>query len=396
MNRIFLKIFSVAVILTAILYRLPAQDTRAYEARVASLEKEIAILDRQISDNAVQSRNLLSDLTLIRKQISNRKELIRAADRQIRVYSDGIYSAQRQINRLQERIDTLTAHYARLVRSAYKNRDAKIWYMYILASDNLGQAFRRYGYFKNLAAGMKAQALKIDEAKAELGAEKARLQKLKSETESVKRQRTKELSSLQTDENKAEVMVGRLRQDKRKFQKELASKKKQVDALNKEIERLVQEAMRAAEAKGGEKPQIDYKLASEFSKNKGKLPWPAEGPVVEGFGQRYHPVFTRLKLPFSNGIDIALSPGTSVYAVFDGVVKQIVVMPGYNICVLVQHGNYFSFYCKLQSAAVKAGDKVKTGQKIGTVDTINGETRLHFQIWQGQNPQNPELWLRRK
>ena len=50
MNRIFLKIFSVAVILTAILYRLPAQDTRAYEARVASLEKEIAILDRQISD----------------------------------------------------------------------------------------------------------------------------------------------------------------------------------------------------------------------------------------------------------------------------------------------------------------------------------------------------------
>ena len=167
MNRIFLKIFSVAVILTAILYRLPAQDTRAYEARVASLEKEIAILDRQISDNAVQSRNLLSDLTLIRKQISNRKELIRAADRQIRVYSDGIYSAQRQINRLQERVDTLTAHYARLVRSAYKNRDAKIWYMYILASDNLGQAFRRYGYFKNLAAGMKAQALKIDEAKAE-------------------------------------------------------------------------------------------------------------------------------------------------------------------------------------------------------------------------------------
>ena len=394
MNRIFLKIFSVAVILTAILYRLPAQDTRAYEARVASLEKEIAILDRQISDNAVQSRNLLSDLTLIRKQISNRKELIRAADRQIRVYSDGIYSAQRQINRLQERIDTLTAHYARLVRSAYKNRDAKIWYMYILASDNLGQAFRRYGYFKNLAAGMKAQALKIDEAKAELGAEKARLQKLKSETESVKRQRTKELSSLQTDENKAEVMVGRLRQDKRKYQKELASKKKQVDALNKEIERLVQEAMRAAEAKGGEKPQIDYKLASEFSKNKGKLPWPAEGPVIDRFGQHYHPVFTKLKLPFNNGITIALPKGTEVRAVFDGVVKQIVVMPGYNQCVLVQHGNYFSFYCKLKTTSVKAGDRVRTGQTIGEVDTINGQTQLHFQIWKDQTPQNPETWLR--
>ena len=153
---------------------------------------------------------------------------------------------------------------------------------------------------------------------------------------------------------------------------------------------------RAAAAKGDAKPQIDYKLASEFSRNKGRLPWPAAGPVVEGFGQRYHPVFTRLKMPFNNGIDVALSPGTAVSAVFDGVVKQIVVMPGYNICVLVQHGNYFSFYCKLQTADVKAGDKVKTGQRIGTVDTINGETRLHFQIWQGQSPQNPELWLRKK
>ena len=81
---------------------------------------------------------------------------------------------------------------------------------------------------------------------------------------------------------------------------------------------------------------------------------------------------------------------------FDGVVKKIVVMPGYNICVLVQHGNYFSFYCKLQSSSVKAGDRVKTGQPIGRVDTINGETKLHFQIWQGQKPQNPELWLRKK
>ena len=145
------------------------------------------------------------------------------------------------------------------------------------------------------------------------------------------------------------------------------------------------------------KPQpIDYKLAESFAANKGKLPWPAEGPVVDKFGQHYHPVFTRLKLPFNNGINIALAKNTEVKAIFDGVVKQIVVMPGYNQCVLVQHGNYFSFYCKLKSTGVKAGDKIKTGQKIGIVDTINGDTQLHLQIWKGQSPQNPELWLRKR
>ena len=119
-----------------------------------------------------------------------------------------------------------------------------------------------------------------------------------------------------------------------------------------------------------------------------------QGVIVDRFGQHYHPVFTNVKLPFNNGITIAVSKGAEVQAVFDGIVKQIVVMPGYNQCVLVQHGNYFSFYCKLKSTAVKPGDKVRTGQKIGSVDTINGETQLHFQIWQGSKPQNPETWLR--
>ena len=111
-------------------------------------------------------------------------------------------------------------------------------------------------------------------------------------------------------------------------------------------------------------------------------------------GQRFHPVFTTVKLPFNNGINIAMASGAEVKAVFDGEVRQIVVMPGYNKCVLVQHGNYFTFYCKLKYCSVKAGDKVKTGQKIGSVDTIAGQTELHFQVWKEQTPQNPEQWLR--
>ena len=45
--------------------------------------------------------------------------------------------------------------------------------------------------------------------------------------------------------------------------------------------------------------------------------------------------------------------------------------------------------------AVKPGDKVKTSQVLGTVDTIAGETVFHFEIWDDRTiPQNPEIWLR--
>ena len=44
--------------------------------------------------------------------------------------------------------------------------------------------------------------------------------------------------------------------------------------------------------------------------------------------------------------------------------------------------------------SVKAGDKVKTGQVLGVVDTIGGETQLHFELWEETTPRDPEGWLR--
>ena len=105
-------------------------------------------------------------------------------------------------------------------------------------------------------------------------------------------------------------------------------------------------------------------------------------------------MFKNLELPPNNGIDVAVGKGAEVKSVFKGVVKQVFVMPGYNQCVLIRHGNYFTFYCKLKTVNVKAGDKVDTGDVIGKVDTINGDTQLHFEVWQNTKPQNPETWLR--
>ena len=391
-----LKIIVLSLSLLVFAPGVKAQDTRAQEERKARLEREIAIIDRQLAENASQSSSMLSDLTLIRKKISNRKALVTEADRQVRKYADSIYLTNREITRLQVRIDTLTSHYSRLVMSAYKNRDARVWYMYMFASDNLGQAFRRFGYFRNLSSQMKSEAQRIRDMQDELAVKKERLDRMKKESEAVKASRQKELDELRKDENKADGVVKRLQKDRKKYQNQLAAKKKEVNALNREIARIIAAAMKTDDQKKKDqvRAQLDMKLDAEFANNQGKLPWPAEGPVVSRFGKQYHPVYKNLELPPNNGVDIALAKGTSVNVVFDGVVTQVFVMPGYNQCVLVQHGNYFTLYCKMKGLVVKAGDKVRTGQALGTIDTINGQTQLHFEVWKGKTPQNPEQWLR--
>lgn len=391
-----LRLLCIAFALLMLSPGLSAQNTKAQEERRARLEREIEIIDRQLSENASRSSSMLADLNLIRKKVSNRKELLAQSDRQIRKYNDEIYLTQLEINRMKARIDTLTGHYSRLVVSAYKNRDARVWYMYMLASDNLGQAFRRMGYFRNLSSRMKDEAMKIREAKAELEARKEDLAVMKKEAEVVRAERVKELDKLRKDEAKASSVVKQLNRNKKTYQAQLKAKRKEIEALNREIERIIASAMsgKGQASSGKKKTVVDEKLAAEFARNKGKLPWPAEGAVVGRFGTHYHPVYKNLRLPPNNGFDIAVATGASIASVFDGVVQQVMVVPGFNQCVMVDHGNHYTLYCKLKNVSVKAGDKVKTGQTLGTIDTINGQTQLHFEIWQGKNPQNPESWLK--
>ena len=393
-----LKLIIIPVLLLFMTSGVSAQDTKEYEQRKARLEREIAIIDKQLAENNSRSTSLMADLFLMRKNVANRKALVAESDNQIKKLNDKIYLTQKEINRKQARIDTLSAHYSKLVVSAYKNRDARVWYMYMFASENLGQAFRRFGYFRNLSSQLNQDAARIREEKAKLEEEKLKLDKMKTEAQAVRKERAAELDRLAKEERKADGVVKQLKKDRKKYQNQLAAKKKEVNALNREIERIIAEAVGGGKTTSGKTTRtrvpVDMKLDAEFSKNKGKLPWPADGPVVGRFGKHYHPVYKNLELPPNNGIDVALAKGTTVASVFDGVVKQVIVMPGYNQCVLVQHGNYFTFYCKLGSVSVKAGDKVKTGQTLGVVDTINGQTQLHFQVWQGTKPQNPETWLR--
>ena len=386
---------------------LRAQNTSEQESRRAALQKEIAQLEQQIKENSSRSTNALNELTLVRRQISSRRSLVEESAAEVQRIKDTIALRQAEADRLQERISTLEQYYHRLVRNAYKNRDARVWYSYLLSSKDLGQASRRYAYLRGLSGEMNSQARKMKQMRAELDEDLRRLDTLRQEAEAIRAAHEQELQGLRREELRSDRLVASLKKDKNLYQRQLESKRKQVEALNREIQRIIAQAIEEARKKeeaakkGGKQTAaqtqaqaVDIKLSGEFAANKGKLPWPADGPVVERFGKHNHPVYTTLVMPANNGVNIGLSRDAAVSAVYDGEVKRVIVMPGYGRCVLVQHGTYFTFYCKLGQVNVKAGDKVSTGQVLGRVDVIDGQTQLHFEVWKEKTPENPETWLR--
>ena len=111
------------------------------------------------------------------------------------------------------------------------------------------------------------------------------------------------------------------------------------------------------------------------------------------FGEHSNPVLKGIKTK-NNGIDIATEKGSKARAVFDVVVTSTMTLPTYNNVVIVKHGEFLTVYSNLDQLFVKKGDKIKTKQEIGVINTDEtGKTRLHFELWHGKNLQNPEGWI---
>lgn len=384
------------IILAMLMTVLPvfAQDISRQKERKKQIEDEIALIDQQLDANRDKRKKSLNTLILTREKLEARERLIKELDDEIKDYETSITAADRQIRRLDARLDTLRKYHADLVLGAYKTRDNKIWFMYLLSSKDLNQGLRRWSYLKNMSASIRQQADQIKATEAELQAETQRLEELKAGSVQARSERKKEKDNLAAEEKRMNSLVVQLTKEEKSMKRDLEQKRKEVERLNKEIERILAAAVKEQESGKGKK--VDYALSGRFEDNKGKLPWPVKGGVViQKFGQTYHPVFKSLKLPYNNGINISAAAGSDATAVFDGVVKQILVLPGYDQCVLVQHGEYFTFYCKLKTVYVKTGDKISTGAAIGRISlNDDGNAELHFQLWKGTNKQNPESWLR--
>ena len=385
----------IIILCIAALIAIPSwsQDVKKQQERKKLLEDEIAMIDEQLSSTSKKRKESLNTLILTRQKLEARKKLIDQLDDDIAGYDRSISSTNAMIGRLNDRLDTLRKYHADLVLGAYKTRDNKVWFMYILSSKDLNQGLRRWSYLKNISRSVRLQAQAIKSTELDLQLENVRLEELKAASMQARSEREKERDALSAEERRTNSLVVQLSKQEKTMKRDLEKKRKEVERLNDEIERILAEAVKQQES--GKGAAVDYALSAKFGENRGKLPWPVNGVVIQKFGQNFHPVFKNLKMPYNNGINISAPAGSNATAVFDGVVKQVLVMPGYDQCVLVQHGEYFTFYCKLRQVYVKSGDRLSTGDRIGQISTNDdGNAELHFQLWKGTEKQNPETWLR--
>jgi septal ring factor EnvC (AmiA/AmiB activator) len=362
--------------------------------RKKEIEEEIAQLDKELSLNKSKQQSGIKELNLIKRKISTRNRLLRELESEIKKIDFQIDQKEKAVNNLETNYSYLKRQYSKLIYTSYKNRDQKMWLSYVLASENLSQGYRRWVYFRNYADAVRSKANYIKQKEREIRAEREELGKIKTKSLNTKEVQKREAQKLEKEQKSAQEIINQLSKKEKEFRNQLVSKRKEVDRLNKEIERILNVAVKDKSKPSYRESPEDKILSDKFENNRGKLPWPVKrGEITDAFGQHNHRIYKNIKLPFNNGVNIATDPKADVYCVFEGVVKQVLMMPGYNQCVLVQHGNYFTFYCKLEKVRVKSGDKVVTGQNLGSLAETSDGSEIHFQLWNGTNKQDPQDWL---
>lgn len=108
---------------------------------------------------------------------------------------------------------------------------------------------------------------------------------------------------------------------------------------------------------------------------------PVPGYVSQGFSWHHH------------AIDIAGNNGAEIYAITNGIVKEISYSPlGYGLEVVIDHGNgIVSRYAHLQAKYVKLDQKITKGDVIGLVGATGWATgpHLHLEVYQNGRSINP-------
>lgn len=372
------------------------------EARRVQIQKEIKNINEMLFDNKKKKAMVFSDIENLTYKILRKEELVKLTNQQINLLDKEIKLNLTHQLELEIQLKEVKIAYGEMILKSYKTKSGKNRLMFLLSSETFFQAFKRMQYMKQYAAFRKTQAIKITSLTNEFKtANEMLIIKKETKEELLIENRTIQ-KSLESEKKEISTIAYELRKKEKKYIREIAQKQIQTSKIDKEIEKLIREAIAASNKNKTNTNSFNLTpeakaLAKKFALNKGKLPWPVlRGVVIQKFGTQPHPV-VKTAIIKSNGIVIATAKFEKVRAVFEGTVLSILQFKGSNPTILIQHGNYISAYKNLSKVYVNKGELVSSNQSIGEVFTNNntGQSTIQFSVFEKTTPLDPLLWILR-
>jgi septal ring factor EnvC (AmiA/AmiB activator) len=395
-----------------------AQSRKQLEAKRKKMQRVIAEQRKALSSTQKEKTVTLDKLNSLNQIIQQRQAVIKNLGVEIRSVNYELSQKQKFLDSLTKEHDLQKLKLKKTIVKAYKTRKSGREIAFVFSSKSIAQAMRRWKYIRKISGYRRHQISTIVAQAQSLGKTINQLESVKQEKSVLMGENEKESKELEVDKQSKQTLVKQLSGREEELRDRIRDNEKAIARLNNEISRLIAreiEAERkrkaravssAAKSRSGKTGNAEKEntlspqaraIGGAFSKNRGNLPWPVErGFISQSFGVHEHPDLEGITT-VNNGVDITSPRGALASAVFEGTVSAILNIPGQGQAVLLNHGDFFTVYSHLSVVLVEKGQVIRMNQHIGKVMTDeDGKAVLQFQVWHGQEKQNPQSWLKGK
>jgi len=366
------------LVAVALLQSAPAPKPTSGDERLRRVQERRAEIERELSQLRGREKSLLGEVERLELETRLRSEELRETRLMLQETNARLDATVARVKQLESSLAVARPELAARARALYKL--GELSYLRLLLSvDRPVDLVRGYRYVATLArrdnlrvAGFRRDLDEVAHQRAELEARTEQALRLRAELQERRR---------------------RLDLERRRKTELLTS-----IVERKELNAAYLDELRDAEANLQRflEGLLDERAVSvPITVFKGALPWPATGPVAVPFGRRKHPRFDTYTI--QNGIEIAAPPDAPVRAVHEGTVVFADRFRGYGPMVVVDHGGkHHTLYAHLGELDVHAGQRVATGDVLGTVSPPELDERgLYFEIRFQGKPEDPQDWLSR-
>jgi septal ring factor EnvC (AmiA/AmiB activator) len=255
-----------------------AQSSSELRRRKEALTREIESLNKSLNQTANNKNLSLKEIRALNAQIRLREKKINIINTEVKLLDNQISDNTNTVRSLQSQLLKLKKEYAAMVLFAFRNQSSYSKLMFIFASNNFNQAYKRLKYLQQFSEYRQKQAQYIEGTQKELNLKITELDRNKKEKSEILTDQQKEKRTLGIQKNSKSKVLNSLTSQEKRLKQELTQKQRESsilnraiqNAINKEIEEARKRAeaearAAAAKAKSENKDAPDYKPVASGS-----------------------------------------------------------------------------------------------------------------------------------
>lgn len=260
MNRLIMLI--VVGVLVTVVSAAPQRNASRIKRDRQATERQIAETSRKIDENSLNVERQLNQLNLVTAEIEEYNRSIIQIQKSVDSIESSIKKMTDSISSIDKSLSQMRDKYATAVRKMQSNKGDLSTLAFVFSAESFSQAYRRLRYLQQFSQWKTRKSEEIKSVQVELEKQREKLSVMQDSKNHTLIKLNETRRELQRKSTETRTLVVNLEKEGKTLKKLLKRKEKEAQALDEELERLI-EKQRIAEENRRKEEERQKKMAEE-------------------------------------------------------------------------------------------------------------------------------------